>query len=205
MSAAVRVVLVLALHACNPIAAVAQELEPRIPARALPWRKTVHAEVRRQWGLQLPTVAIQVAAGTLHQESGWRPAAQSSHAKGFAKFTDPTWSDMVKLDPSIATIGDVWNPQASIRAMALYHRRLVELYRDVSADVRWQFALSGYNGGPGWTNRDRTRCRKVPGCNASVWFGHVEKHSARAAWALKENRHYVDVIWNRWRVLYERF
>ena len=179
--------------------------QDRIPARAYQYQRTLHAEVLRQWGLNMPEDAVAIGAGTIHQESAWRPTAQSPYAKGLTQFTDPTWSDMVNLDPSIAALGDVWNPHAAIRAMATYHRAIWRRYGTACDEShRWAFVLSGYNGGPGWVNRDR-RLAHDNGSDPNRWWDHVELWSNRADWAIRENRDYADRIWNRWRLLYERF
>jgi soluble lytic murein transglycosylase-like protein len=164
----------------------------------------------------MPDLAIAVGAGTIHQESAWNPRAQSAYAKGLTQFTDPTWKDMVKLDPSIAQIGDVWNPHAAIRAMARYHRLLYAQFvsapdpKSVPSDV-WPFLLSGYNGGPGWVRKDQRLCASAPAstkegvCDPSQWWGNVERFSSRAPQFIKENRHYVSNILKRWVPLYRSF
>lgn len=184
----------------------------RIPARAYQYQKILHAEVRRQWGLNMPQDTIAVSAGTIHQESGWQPTARSPYAKGLTQFTDPTWADIVRLDPSIATLGDIWNPHAAIRAMARYHRLLWTMFSASGPDNRplteerdrWAFVLAGYNGGPGWIKKDQTLAASK-GLNSRLWWDNVELHSARAAWAFKENRTYPRNIIKRWVPLYRTF
>ena len=64
----------------------------------------------------------------------------------------------------------------------------------LSACDRMAFALSGYNGGAGWVNRDRNLAAKK-GLNPDRWFGHVETVNAgRKASAIRENRRYVSRI-----------
>ena len=180
-----------------------------IPARAYQYRHILHAEIRRQWGLNMPDIAVAVGAGTIHQESAWSPRAQSPYAKGLTQFTDPTWKDIIKSDPSIAEIGDVWNPHAAIRAMARYHRLLWKQFDapDLAPHAStWPFLLSGYNGGPGWVRKDQRLCATKEGlCDPSVWWGNVEKYSSRAPQFIKENRHYVSNILKRWVPLYRNF
>ena len=57
----------------------------------------------------------------------------------------------------------------------------------------WAFTLSAYNGGLGWISRDKNRA-SASGADPARWFGHVEAHSARAGWAFRENRTYVQRI-----------
>jgi hypothetical protein len=180
----------------------------QIPSRAYQYRKILRAEILHQWGLHLPADAIAIGAGTIHQESAWRPTAQSPYAKGLTQFTDATWKDMIQIEPSIADLGDVWSPQAAIRALAVYHRRLWSSFPTVAdEDARWAFVLSGYNGGLGWVRKDQT-LTKSQGGNPQLWWATqngIESHSQRAPWATKENRGYVRNILNRWRLLYARF
>lgn len=45
---------------------------------------------------------------------------------------------------------------------------------------RVAFTLSGYNGGAGAAMQDRVLCRNTPGCDASRWFGNVERTSMKS-------------------------
>jgi membrane-bound lytic murein transglycosylase MltF len=178
--------------------------EDHIPERAYQYRKMLHAEVRRQWGFALPAAAIAIGGGTIQQESGWDPRAESPYAKGLTQFTDATWKDMVALDGSIAAIGDIWNPHAAIRAMCFYHRRLWDALPAADDDARFAFVLSAYNGGAGFLRRDQ-RQAAAAGQDPTRWFGHVELYSTRTAAAFRENRDYVRKILLRWRPLYIGF
>ncbi len=178
----------------------------RIPPQAEQYRRILHAEVLRAYGLAGPQDATAIAAGTIHQESAWNPRAASAYAQGLTQFVPSTFADMVKADPSIAALGDIWNPHAAIRAMTQYHVRLWRSNTQGRTDEdRWSFTLSDYNGGKGNTNKDRALCRLTAGCDPSRWFGHVELHSGRAPQFFSENRRYVSNIWLRFRPLYARF
>jgi len=132
--------------------------------------------------------------------------AHSAFAKGLTQFTDPTWADMIRRDPSIAQLGDVFNPHAAMRAMTTYHRLLWnQLKPNTSEAERWAFVLSAYNGGPGWVTRDQKICASIPACLPLQWWGNVELHSKRASWAFKENRGYPRNILKRWLPLYSSF
>src|ERR1051325_2834345 len=174
-----------------------------IPPAAYTYQQMLHEEVERMWGPDKPPDVIGVSAGTIHQESAWNCLAQSPFAKGLAQFTDPTWADMIKRDPSIAELGDVWNPHAAIRAMVTYHHSLWSQFSAVRlADERWAFVLSSYNGGLGWVHRDQKLCAQYPGVDPNLWFGNVELHSERSPEAMKENRAYPRAILKRWLPLY---
>lgn len=94
-----------------------------------------------------------------------------------------------------------FNPAWSLRACVVYdkylHDRMSAMSIDksaLSACDRMAFALSGYNGGAGWVNRDRNLAAKK-GLNPDRWFGHVETVNAgRKASAIRENRRYVSRI-----------
>jgi len=193
--------LLLLLSSAN--AAVSQD---RIPSQAYQYRKILHAEIERTWGLRIPADAIAASAGTIHQESGWNPLAQSPYAKGLTQFTDSTWADMARRDATIQNLGDVWNPHAAIRAMVTYHHSLWSLFPYAQDDNnRWAFVLASYNGGAGWIFRDIKLCA-LPVCNPSVWWGNVERNNAgRAPAMFQENRGYPFRILKRWLPLYSSF
>lgn len=177
--------------------------EDRIPERAYQYRRILRAEVERVWGLHLPEDVFAVSAGTIHQESAWNPLAQSPFAKGLTQFTDGTFADVRRLDATIAA--DVFNPQAAIRAMAVYHKQLYGALSPIPEPKlnRWAFVLSAYNGGLGWVRKDQRLCLRP--CDSNMWFENTERFSSRAAWAMKENRDYPRKILLRWVPLYRRF
>lgn len=135
-------------------------------------------------------------AAQVAQESAWRGSARSKYADGWAQFTPDTaeWvSSTFARDLGIARPLEAnWALPAMVRYMAWIFNRIehVEPLCD-----HWSMALSGYNGGPGWVERDRNLCRLVehrPGgnCNSNRWWGHVENTSTRAEGAFVENREY---------------
>jgi hypothetical protein len=188
------------------LSAVTGLAEDRVPSRAMAYRQTIHAEVNRTWGLHVPADAYAVSAATIHQESAWNPLAQSPYAKGLTQFTDPTWADMVRRDPSIGELGDVFNAHAAIRAMTTYHHALWSLFpKSDDGTNRWAFVLSAYNGGPGFVMKDQRLCAFLIECDPLAWWDNVELHSRRASWAFKENRGYPRNILKRWLPLYSQF
>ncbi len=127
-------------------------------------------------------------AAQIHRESSWRPRARSRYASGLAQFTPPTWSDIAPLTAPRCDGTDPTDPGCAIRAQIVYMRRLLARYRFDREP--WEFSWAAYNGGPGWIAREKSRCRREPGCDPRRWTGHVERHCIRAAWACAENRAY---------------
>lgn len=175
----------------------------QIPQRAYQYRKTLRAEIQRVWGLHLPEDVFAVSAGTIHQESAWNPNAQSPFAKGLTQFTDGTFADVRRIDPTIDA--DVFNPTAAMRAMVVYHKQLWSTFGSLpEANLnRWAFVLASYNGGAGWVRKDQKLC--LAPCDSKLWFGNVELRSGRAVWAYKENRGYPRKILLQWVPIYRRF
>jgi membrane-bound lytic murein transglycosylase MltF len=158
----------------------------------------VEREAAAVWGINAPTARI---AAQIHQESAWNPKAASKYANGLAQFTPPTAKWIAEKFPEQLGDFDPWDPAQAVRAMVIYDNWLLERVPDTSECDRWAFALSGYNGGLGWVNRDRRRASAF-GADGARWFGHVDAHSARAGWAIKENRGYVTNILLRWEPAY---
>ncbi len=91
---------------------------------------------------------------------------------------------------------DSLNPIWNIRAGISYQRNLFLSIRGAESQCsQYSMALSAYNGGLGWVNRDR-KLTDHQGGNQNKWFGfgNVSHWSERAAWAFKENRNYVQRI-----------
>ena len=167
------------------------------PRASLEYKRDVIREARAVWGLDAP---VALFAGQIEQESAWRPKVCSPFACGLAQFTPATADWISGAYPETLGERQPFNPQWAIRALVTYDRRIHDGSAVPSASEcdRFGFLLSGYNGGPGWVGRDRRLCGSAPGCESDRWFGHVEKHSGRAVWAMKENREYPR------RILFQR-
>ena len=171
----------------------------RIPAAAVHYRQKLIQTAQNIMGLDAP---IAMLAGQIHQESAWRPDVCSKYACGLTQFTADT-ADWISGKYSDLAANNRMSPQWAITALVRYDDYLFRRADFAASDFdRWAFALAGYNGGWGWIGRDRKICKGVAGCDSTRWFGHVENHTRRAAWAKKENRHYPDVILKRWQPLY---
>jgi membrane-bound lytic murein transglycosylase MltF len=176
----------------------------RLPANSHQYRAALTKEARAVWGIE---ANIALFAAQIHQESTWRDNAMSQvGARGLAQFMPGTASDMNNwYAPQLREL-PVYSPLWSIRALVLYNRRLYGMVRPmrspgVSECDRIAMMLSGYNGGFGWVTRDR-RLTSEQGDHPDIWFGSIERHSNRAAWAIHENRDYVQRIVFRHLPLY---
>ena len=161
----------------------------RIPSASVGYRLQVERAAAEYFGLQASPAR---QAAQIHQESAWRPTAASAYAQGLAQFTPATAKWLPEVCPELWGF-DPWDPSQSIRAAACYNRWLYNQVTAASECDRWAFALSAYNGGLGWVRRDRTLA-SASGADPARWFGHVEAHSRRAKWAIRENRDYVRRI-----------
>ena len=182
----------LALALFGPTSAQAQSA----PTSSLSYKRLVIREARAVFGLTAP---VALFAGQIEQESAWRPDVCSAYACGLTQFTPGTADD---IDAKHKLGGpNRSNPTWAVRAQMHYMKDLYNAaqvkYHPEDDCQRWSFALSSYNGGYGWVRRDKRLCALAGECNYNRWFGHVEHHSARAGWAIRENRGYVRRILGR--------
>ena len=162
------------------------------PASAV-YRLSIERESARVFGLAGSEYVARLAA-QLHQESGFRPDAESPYAQGLAQFTPATAKWLPTICPAVGT-PDPWDPQWSLRAQACYMGWLLgrvkpfQHARPMSACTQWAFALRGYNGGEGWLQRERLAAQQA-GADANDW-SEVARYRVRARWAHKENKEYA--------------
>lgn len=161
-----------------------------IPQRAALYRHRVEQASARVFGVNANPARL---AAQLHQESAWRPKAQSKFAHGIAQFTPSTAKWMAKIFPKELSAFDPFEPQQAIMAAALYDKWLYDRTAPIGGGAlhdcdRWHFTLRAYNGGLGWINRER-KLAANRGYNANRWYA-VEPHRLRARWAHKENTDY---------------
>jgi hypothetical protein len=185
LASAMLIGLALVLHGC---AAPAEAREPRVPQASWQYRVHVERATTEYFGLHGSPARL---AAQLHQESLWKPDAQSAYADGLAQFVPATARWLPEVCPELGKF-DPWDPLQSIRAAACYNRWHYDRVRKRAATEcdGWAYTLSAYNGGLGWLLRDVRRASSA-GDDPARWFGHVEGHSARAGWAIRENREYV--------------
>lgn len=189
--------LIIALAgACLPAHAVADE----IPRTAEQYRRLLVRSAHAGWGLDAP---IATLASQVHQESHWNAAARSAvGAQGLAQFMPATADWMADLYPASLGANQPLSPSWALRALVVYDRWLYERNQATSDCDRWAFALSGYNGGQGWVNRDRALA-SAKGADKLAWFDSVERFNAgRSIANFRENRVYPRRILLRWEPLY---
>ena len=170
--------------------------EVQIPRAALQYRSELIRSSRMVWGMDAP---VAVFAAQIHTESWWRNSTVSSvGAQGLAQFMPSTAKWLPSVAPETGTPAP-FDPRWSLRACVTYDKYLFDRIasrRDgrLTEWNRMAFTMSAYNGGLGWTNRDRTKAAQS-GLNPDIWFGHVEQANAgRRASAKRENQRYVQFI-----------
>jgi len=166
-----------------------------VPAQAARYRAQIIREARAQWGLDAP---VAVFAAQIHQESRWREDARSPvGALGIAQFMPGTAAWMAKLYP--AQLGDAapLDPGWAIRALVYYNKWNYERLPRFKAEGwnRMAAALSAYNGGLGWIQREARLARADATCGAHcatvmAWWDCVERFNARSQAAWDESRGY---------------
>ncbi|WP_217994843.1 hypothetical protein [Methylogaea oryzae] len=112
--------LLLCLASCAPEPVAAADT---IPRAAIRYRGDLVRQAHLVWGLEAPVADF---AGQIHQESAWRPEAESKFAGGLAQFTPDTarWIcgayPAITLSPGPSTEDakrcDVFNPTWAVRA-----------------------------------------------------------------------------------------
>lgn len=179
------IILPVLLFACVPAIAAP------IPAAAQQHQRLLTRIVQQEWGLN---GSVAVIAAQIHQESTWRSDVDShAGAQGLAQFMPATADWIVTLYPDLGHAAP-YSPGWAMRALVRYDRHIMQRVkpwhaRDVPLCDLWAFTLSGYNGGPGWIERDR-RLAQDHGRNPDRWWEHVEHTTSRADWARNENRAY---------------
>lgn len=169
-----------------------------IPQAAHQYRADLTRNAQFYWGINAPVATF---AGQIHQESAWRANAKSPFASGLAQFTPDTAKWIAGAYPRDLAGFETSNPIQSIRALVIYDKHLASRIDAATSCDLMAFALAAYNGGLGWIQRDKMLATAA-GDNPRLWFGHVEKHSKRADWAMKENRDYPRKILTRHQRLY---
>ncbi|MCE3001070.1 MAG: transglycosylase SLT domain-containing protein [Xanthomonadaceae bacterium] len=164
---------------------------PSIPERSFLYRFKLEREAQAVFGIDAPVARL---AAQIHQESRWRPDAESPvGAAGLTQFMPATAAWLPTICPTVGP-PDPLDPDWAIRAMICYDAWLHSRVQGAASECdRWAFTLSAYNGGESWVRRDRARTQRG-GADPSRWFGNVEYNSPRSIAAWKENREYVRRI-----------
>ena len=196
MRRAVVACLLLVLFASAPAGA-----GPVIPQDAYKYRSILIRSARAVWGLDAPTATL---AAQVHQESYWRANAVSHvGARGLTQFMPATSKWIAGLYPELSANAPN-SPAWALQAQARYMYWLWVRVRAVDPCQRMAKALSSYNGGLGWLQRDE-RLAAQRGLDPAIWWGGVETvNSGRSRAAKTENQQYPHKILLTLEPLYER-
>jgi soluble lytic murein transglycosylase-like protein len=165
------------------------------------YARDVKREAHRIWGLDAP---IPMFLAQIKQESGGNPNVCSAYACGLTQFTGDTAKWIANYYNVTVGPGSVFNPTWAIRAQVQYMRHLVARTGGrTPCDKAWM-ALWSYNGGPGWTNRDRALAAKS-GADHTHYAAVEQFNAGRAPQFFRENRAYPKAIIQRWQLLYLHF
>lgn len=158
-----------------------------IPLEAVHYKADLTRNARAVAGINAP---VSTYAAQIHQESHWRKDAKSRFAAGLAQFTPDTARWIAGAYPAELRDGQPFNPGWALRALVRYDQHLLQRVAGRDTCQRMAFALSAYNGGLGWVQRDKAAA-KAAGADPLSWFDSVERFNAgRAPAYFRENRDY---------------
>ena len=182
------------------LCSVAPAHAQNVPAAAHRYRADLTRTAHSQWGLDAPVASF---AAQLQQESGWQPNAISRvGASGMAQFMPATARWWCEINGLSATDCQPANPTWALRALVGYDKWLYDRVAAVDGCNRMAFALSAYNGGLGWVQRDKALA-KTNLLNPAIWFDQVERVNAGRSLAnWRENRDYPQRILRRYERAY---
>jgi hypothetical protein len=181
-----KILLMIALAVSSALAHADRGREVVIPPLAHKLRPDLVRSAHFVFGLAAP---IPILAAQIHQESAWNPRAQSPYARGLTQFTPGTESDMNRLYGRELGAGGAWDVGWSLRAQSRYMFALEKQLGGATPCDAMQFALSGYNGGPGWVMRDRALAARG-GHDPTVYDNIRPFNAGRAPQFFAENRDY---------------
>lgn len=180
-----------------PLPARAQGTQ--VPQAALQYRSELVRNARAIWGLNAPVATF---AAQVHQESAWKPGAVSRvGAQGLAQFMPATSQWIAGLYPALAA-NEPFNPSWSLRALVQYDAWIHARVAAATPCDRMAMVMSGYNGGLGWVQRDKSLAARQ-GLDSQAWWAAVETVNAgRSTANWHENRDYPRRILLRLEPLY---
>ena len=168
----------------------------QVRRRARPPVPTDHAELERiaireyeRAGMSrhAPWLLAQIQAESRFDCDAVSPVG----AQGCAQAMPPTWADEApRTDPSCAGVPPS-DPECGFRFQVSYGKRVA---RWVDDPGNLHLATAAYNAGAGWIRKEIAACERAMGCDPTRWFGNVEKHCVRAAWACRQTREYLAHI-----------
>lgn len=196
----IRIALVLvAAFVLLPLLSSLAFADDAAPRASLKYRRTLVRNAQYVWGLDVP---IATFAAQIQQESRWRADAVSVvGAQGIAQFMPSTADWISGAYPALAA-NEPANPAWAIRALVTYDRYLWNRVSATDDCSRMAMALSAYNGGLGWVQRDQALAEEK-GLNPLIWFGQVEQVNAgRVPASFAENRGYPRIILLKWQAVF---
>ena len=96
-------------------------LAQSIPLRAYKYKRPLRRQVNMIWGIEQ---SGDIFAAQIHQESAWRPLAESRYARGLSQFTPSTERWISELDRSLSEGGGALDSAWSLRALVYYDKWL---------------------------------------------------------------------------------
>jgi hypothetical protein len=82
-------------------------------------------------------------------------------------------------------------PDLQLRAIVLMSRDNARKFNN--AEDALKFGDAAYNGGLAGTQKERRACQLTKGCNAALWFKHVELHCLKSRKPIYGNRNACDI------------
>lgn len=172
-----------------------------VPREAMQYKRFAVATYRQVYGAQAP---IAMLAAQIHQESAWNCNARSRvGAEGCAQFLKSTAKWISSVYPQLGA-ANPFDYRWSIRAQALFMKRLEDQNTADSDCDDAAFALAAYNGGRGHILREKQLAREA-GDPPNTWWNSVEKHCDRSPANCRENREYPKRIIHEHQSLYRHW
>lgn len=164
----------------------------QVPAPAARYHRDLQKAAVSVWGLRAP---VALFGAQIEKESTWKERARSyAGAAGLAQFMPGTANWISRLYRDRLGRAAPHSPGWAFMALALYNQRLYNQFPAATLCDRWAFTLAAYNGGDGGLRRDIAICRRASSCDASRWWGNVERYTWRGSRAKRENRGYPPQI-----------
>lgn len=190
----------------------ARAAEP--PAGFFTYGPLLQNEQQRYWPAHphpvlLAALVEQESCISLQAKSCWNPAARLQSAReegaGFGQITRAYRHDgslrfdaLADMRERYASELGEWSwqnvylrPDLQLRALVLMSRDAAKAFRNAPAALA--FGDAGYNGGIAGVQKERRACALSAGCDAGLWFGHVEKHCLKSRQPLYGGRSACDI------------
>ena len=172
-----------------------------VPPNATKYLPVLKAEQSKYWAdmSRIELLAAQVEQETCLRPTHrncWSPMATNKNPKnknelgiGLGQITKTSRMDALGdllRDYPRELAGMTWNsvriydPAYQLRALVLKdHQNYRRISGTASENDRLAMMFAAYNGGTGGLISDRRICMATAGCNAGIWFGHVEHTSKK--------------------------